>query len=540
MSASQKKSTACLRRWGAVRLEGMKEPQGEAAKRGTVHHAEMEAWARFGIVPKSKPALAALKYVPPPGIAEVEVPVRFNGPEGAYLGYIDLAYDITPEGKACPVGTTGVTVIHDHKFTGSLRNAKTAEELVDDEAVTIYGWEAYLGGAREVYGRWVYVEMNGSCPTKEVWFPIERARVVENLSTMDHEVGELHELFKKHRRGLLKVVDLPTDTSQCYAFKQQCHVMGTIHCPSQQSSFSLTGATKMSADFKSAIMASFPGGVPAIPGLPPIPGVPAAATALPAIPPALPVIPAVKPIDAAWEQHAKDLRGTVPPAPEAGFVNPPEAPKVAAVSPEHAAQLQGIVAPAGTVEVTDDLTALDRDQLKALAVQMGAVPTNSRAQAAALRAAIRGVRAGTVPAAPAAAPELPAIPQVPVITPEMQRVMNTPSTIAQAIRQSETQAANTITKPIHTLYINCQPRNTDGIPDLQTLVDDANRKMEVADYRMVEFGKGAAGLCHYVKEAIEAETYGPNLKLVIDARTPEGSVLCNVLCSLAQDIVRNF
>jgi hypothetical protein len=330
---------------------------------------------------------------------------------------------------------------------------------------------------------------------------------------------------------------------------------------------SMTGAAPMQ-DFKDAITAGFPGSAPKAP---------------PKLPPKLVAVPPLpkKAIDERWAQHSKDIT-----TPESGFVNPPEAPKVAALSPEHAAELQGITQPVvaeAQAEATDDLDGLSRDQLKALAVTLGAVAENSRARDAALRESIRAHRAkvadgtiqeqadldqathhaltkikgagyyeeelacGTPPVK--TAPKLPGKSALAAASgmeswAEVERAGELEERIldkiAIAVDAVDEQPAP-LPKNEFVLYVNCAP--TFRELELRDVMAEANKLIKKHhgkdDWRFIQF-TGAGDLCVAVKMLHEQGYFSMFGSLVIDSRTPEGSVLLETLSSFASEVVRGF
>ncbi len=526
ISASQIGQTQCMARWGYSRLEGLKEPSGKNAIRGTNHHEEMENWCRYGILPHSKPALAALKFAPAPGVAEVEVPIRFDTAGSPWLGFIDVAYDWNGT-QPVSICSTGWTVIHDWKFTGNLRNAKDADTLLEDPAANIYAWEAFLGGATKVSGRWIYIQMDGAAHTREVWFHFDYDTVKAHIEHLDTKAADLQTTYAAYKAGNLTVADLPKNTAHCYSFGQKCPRMDD-RCQPQQT-FNLTADnqnTGETMDFKEMIANSFPGG----PAPKAVPSIPPKLTVVAKAPP----LPPKRPIDVRWEQLTKYLT-----EPEAGFVNSPEAPKVAAASPEHAAELQGITAPVAVeVEATDELDTYNRDQLKAIAVQLGAVPESSRAREPALKEAIRRVRAqGPAEVVAVEEPVFPraVVPPAPVAVPE--KAIAPDHAVVPFVAPPQADRTEFI------LYVNCSPALHTGLY-MTDVMKEANARvkeqLKVDDYRLVPFGGGPGALCVAVKQAFEDGVFDRFDSLVIDARTPEGNVLLETLSSYADEVIRGF
>jgi len=101
-----------------------------------------------------------------------------------------------------------------------------------------------------------------------------------------------------------------------------------------------------------------------------------------------------------------------------------------------------------------------------------------------------------------------------------------------------------------TLYVNCAPFCCATEDDKQTsiplthVVSDANRSLfetdGKADYRLYDFGRGPAALCLAVKGMHEDGYFADVDGVVLDVRTPEGSVLLETLSALAYRVVRGF
>lgn len=414
MSASQYRlidpdENPCWRFYGFKHLEKVKEPQGESAAKGDGLHEELELWGKLKRLPKSPAALKAMRYGPAPGMAEYEVPVYFFVDEIGFVGFIDVVYDwektaaicdgkVVKGGRVRPLGSTGHTVIHDWKFTSNLGNAMTPEALRKDPAANMYAYEAFLGGAQRVSCRWVYTTFAASNTTKEVWCEMKWDQVHAFVHKMVDNVRVAWDKRRAFRRGELKVLELPIQTTHCFDFKRPCpyksvqdperpHLVCNptcgIHMPAPP------GDQKMSEAFRQSLM-NFPGvqtaGVPAVPAKAP-PAVPPKAAA-PAVPPKLPVVPKGPPAKPTQEEDISDAeaqalaahhlkaQGKDPsfasapgPTVESGFVNNPRyAPSVPARSPEHAAELQNIKKPEPPAPVVDELNELTKDQLVALAL----------------------------------------------------------------------------------------------------------------------------------------------------------------------------
>jgi hypothetical protein len=177
------------------------------------------------------------------------------------------------------------------------------------------------------------------------------------------------------------------------------------------------------------------------------------------------------------------------PVPEAGFVNPPEAPKVAAESPEHAASLQGVTAP---LTAEDELDALSRDQLKALAVLIGAEPENTRKRETALRESIRVHRAESEG-------QVTSVLLGTEVAPEAPQLEDAPPPLAEEVSAREGSRG-------YVLYLGCSPLDGSVVP-FSAIARLANDQVcaaqNVRDYRTVPWGAGPGMLSAIVSELLD-------------------------------------
>ncbi len=574
MSPSQcVKLEACERRWGFRYLEGLEETTGAAAELGTGGHRELELWNNLKLFPTSKAGRKASKFAPAPGLAEAEVPVRYDFDGVCWHGFIDLVYgwQFTPEaehdpltggkpaGTPCELGETDTVVVHDWKFTGSLRNAKSPEELKIDPAACVYAYEAFLAGAKRVLGRWVYVEYSGSYGAKDVWFEfsLETVRaVVRELSAAAQRAYEYRALHKKKR---LKVLDLSSNTDHCDAWRRKCDFYDRCQ-PKRRLGF---GGKKMSTNkFTEDMAKRFPTGGDKK-GPPPPP--PAAGKAPPP-PPAKkagpPPPPAKKEILSAQDK-ADMASSREPGVPEKGFVNPNEAPDVASRSPEEAVKHQNIKLP--PPPPPDDLDALEGDedavrkQLLAIGAAIEAFPANTRIRTPNLKVAIRAKRKELAAKGdkPNAEPEptCAAAAQEPAhFTAEPEMLPETPSDdVSQEAASDDTDRAIAAAmdavlgaSDLHfVLHINCalvkatplkHPTKTWRILSQEELVAYANGQLG-CDWRFIDF-KAAPELSACVREALESGAFGDPNVICVDTRTAAGAALVDMLSELAAVIVR--
>jgi hypothetical protein len=550
---------------------GEREEAGEPARLGVIYHKEEEDWLKHGKMPTSKPAQKAMRYGPKPKAEGlfVEAPISIETPSTFWRGFVDCEYPLSaipaPLLKDVPawVIESGAYIVHDWKFTGALRNAKSELELRQDVAAALYAAHAYeQRGVDLVVGRWVYTERSKSPGVKQVWFRMERAWVADRLAYFDAQAAELQALYATNPNPL----DLERNTDQCYAFKQACPFMKRCK-PQFSKKLSLKGAVGAEVqvdEFKKA-MASFPGGATKPAASKPPPSRPAASKPAPSAPAERPPV-------------------------ERGFVNPPEAPAEAARNPEELVASQAHVASAKPAPVSDALDALDRDALKALGVKIGAVQAASKSREGGLRDTIRAfcLTNGIEVASIVDKDRRPVEVQIDengddviveskasdVATcdePSRQDASIVPVSLASgnavgigsedanvawskgftagvaegARRERESQPASKWSvlesRGGFTLYVNCAPV-AGGYTTLGALVEAARPLVKEAtecdDYRLVGYGAGPAHLVAAVKYLLTEGAFSVITDLVIYTATPEGAVLVEVLQGLATQTVR--
>lgn len=269
-----------------------------------------------------------------------------------------------------------------------------------------------------------------------------------------------------------------------------------------------------------------------------------------------------------------------PPAPpgpptDRTHINPPEAPATAPASP---AEMPPPPPPKpGAAPVQDDLTGMDREALKKMAIAMGVVDSSCRLREEGLRDTIRQARAGggftqvvatqdthagqavTVPAAPPppAPPQALAtgyVPPPPAPAPApvdafVQGIQDRPPPphIVGYVRPDGSKDPKP--KGGFTLLENCAPhyRVEDKNPNaahlyLETILGEILPELErdhsVADWRLVEYGKGPGYLAQYVEAFVS--DLGADVTIQVDTKTPEGQAVVATLRRLAGQVFRAF
>jgi hypothetical protein len=330
---------------------------------------------------------------------------------------------------------------------------------------------------------------------------------------------------------------LPKNTGFCNAFRRLCPAHGECKPESRLISSLFKGDRKV--DFTKSMTDSFPGAKKAPP--PPAKKAPAP----PSKGPELNIPAGVN--DAESRAEVEAYRGR--PTPDAGFVNPPGG-KLAA-SPEEAAKNQNIQPPVEETPADDDLTTLNRDQLKALAVSLKLLDASSRKGEVSLREIIRAHREeaaikGELDAAVTEEMNHPADPEA-----ASDRSMAAQKALMDhASKQpvleklpQEIQAPIAKQNAGFRLYINCAPINLESSGTsalgLEHIVRKANANIKdedgnpLGDYRLAPYGTGPGLLCLSVRELFESGAFAKAVCVYIDTRTPEGAVLVSELIAIA-------
>lgn len=626
-SSQVKEKKGCETRWGCHRLLGRKEAQGKNAIKGTERHEENENWYRFGRLPSSKEACATIQTVKAKPHyfvrkvkdehgtllrkewcerehdVEIEVPVRYDLGEEPFVGYIDLAYDwefgqlIDGEwhhsyedgkagdaGRVRPLGSSvnGITVIHDWKYTSSTAWAFDGagldpDALRDDYAASIYGVEAFDGGAKRVFCRWVYCEFDSQTP-KEVWCELNETEVRTKLELARQHAEDGRLKMQAFQRGELDVFkDLKKDLTHCFDFKQDCpHKSECKPERAARKPLQLRGRDQM-ACFENQVE-NVTGAVKKAPP-PPLPG------AKKAPPP-----PPKGKDQAAVDSIAAKFKDLTTPLVEEGTVNPTGGPGEAANTPEDAARIQKVptAAEAASVAATgvqlsasekekalESLETMDVGQLKALATALG-IEFLPRAKAETVRKLIRDKReAGiedeadenvveTTNAAheqePEAVKPTKKAPPLPGKKPAAVTIISQEGLTLQdmgSIGESvlvdppkttlEFEPSDGRHYPVkgYTLYINCRPswdakETVYGLDEIiGEYMPDFAEAYGQTDYRALEFGKGRGIIAEAIVDDIANGKF-EGRQIVINTHTEEGSAFLGVLARSAARTVQGF
>lgn len=206
----------CARKWAYQKIDRIPSPQNAAAALGEAAHKHRENWLIHGIPPPDdkagKLALVGLEHLPPPGKAQVEIPLLLptvlaadpsvNGGKPVRVkvnGRIDFFMPNTPDGFVW--GEAGIPLIGDHKTTSGEQWAKTADDLLaKDSQSTIYAAYALhvVPTAPAVDLHWSYM-VKGSSP---------RQHQVRVRMSRDHAMTRFSAVVSR-AKSMLRVIQTP-------------------------------------------------------------------------------------------------------------------------------------------------------------------------------------------------------------------------------------------------------------------------------------------------------------------------------------------
>jgi hypothetical protein len=174
----------CERAFGFTYIDKLPRKTTKAQEIGTATHAELEAWLRDGVPPRS-PLLTssgALSHFPPPkapGLL-VETVFAFRVTLLRVPGALDVAgarealeagedvsavfYGYKDAQRLVDEAVPPIVEVYDLKTTSGLQWRKTTEELLTDTQSAVYAADALLEipGAQVASLRWVYTQTKGA------------------------------------------------------------------------------------------------------------------------------------------------------------------------------------------------------------------------------------------------------------------------------------------------------------------------------------------------------------------------------------------
>lgn len=578
LSASQVETfRLCARKWAFAYLDGVRSAPADSARLGTRVHEILEAYAIDGTRPDlsetfdgesrgkvtrywpGQIATSGLHLLPAPGVMRVEGAFKFETEIGPWGGRLDGEY----------VDHRGALTILDHKTTS---DRKWTKDLTADVQCNLYSHAKLLEhpDLDAIEARWIYYLTSGS--RRDAWAVerrMTRSHVAEQMGAIHATAAQIHRLYEIRPKAL----DVPPTLSACEAYG------GCPHRDTCGASQSVTDLifTEDKMDDLSAFLDAEEAKKKALSGVPPLPGSKPAAPAVPVAAPPLPSGGVWQPGDPLNAAQQYLLGGATPrtwlmiasaadnppsievaaqydlqylpglplrPRPDAGVINPPEAPRLPVASP---AEMPPVPPVAGKAEDTGD-----RRALKARAIELGLVDASSKLGAAALAKMIETAEGTKAEIKQAIETEIKRPSQVtppkdfvllvngsePVSPVPVSPVPVSPEPVSPAPASPEPG-------DLFALYVNCIPDFEHITLDeiLSNILPVFREKEGVADYRLMEYGRGPGVLVAYLAAYLThpGTFLNPGLPaIVVDTRTPEGAVCLSTLARYAQFVVRGF
>lgn len=293
----------CLRKWHGVLIQGHREADSEATRRGTAIHALLEHYLDTGEPIATDTlygqiATSGYKYLPPVQSGVTEQHFRLFGPivDGealfAYYGAIDWVHKTERKVK-------------DHKTTSSFKYQKTEETLRKDPQVIVYGSLASeTRPGEDIEFEWIYylTAEKSRRQARSTLFTMSEVELRAAKEDLDREI--LRSL--EYRR--LPMLSLPGTAKACFMYGRPCHLkhlcsdikptIGDLMSSSKDALLAGLKAKGLGAVAPPGVpmpppLASVtpPAGLPGLPTLPSLPGAPGAVAPPPAAASGLPTLP---------------------------------------------------------------------------------------------------------------------------------------------------------------------------------------------------------------------------------------------------------
>lgn len=208
LSASQINTyTECPVKWAWDKLDKIPRPESTPAqKKGTKVHSILEEYLRQGTPPDPKTelgriALAGIKYLPTPGLAEIEEEFAIECDVAKYVGFIDFSYM-----------KEDMPIVGDHKTTGNLAWAKTPMMLRTDTQAILYAVYAIEKHKTDVVGlNWVYYRTKTHPESFLVSLELDREAVEREFLGIQ---GMARQMVQAHENNL-QAKDLTPNPQSC-------------------------------------------------------------------------------------------------------------------------------------------------------------------------------------------------------------------------------------------------------------------------------------------------------------------------------------
>ena len=465
---------------------GIETPPNAAAELGGKVHAELEKYLLGGEIDFTTEAgyiaASGLEHLPKPGTPglHVEEEFHFFGPSGhSYLGYKDVELS----------SNDGIGIVYDHKTTSDFRWQKTADDLKKDIQAILYAVDYFRRNpdAPEVELRWVYYRTKNARKSAVTQLRVNQEHAWKQFLDIEKTADEMQAASTKTPLEL----PLPLD-EHCSAFGG-CPHQGRCNLSPLDRMRSYVEQNRLLAKLQANRNGASAAAVSAT--------VAAAAVATVPVVPSAPVM---------QNRLLAKLQANGVPTATAVAVNPPEYQPPPVAAP--VAVPVAVVAPTAPVEdpVNGYVPAAFAKPAEA-PVAEAAAPKRGRPKKA-------NQDLGTYGPLPAGSTG-PTGPPGPAASP-----------VASVLGGAAVK--------IGVLYLNCGPV---GVPVVDAgvfirLAKEALASAGIADWRFIDFGKGAGMFALSVAEAVDKAVYTPTVRL--DTASPEGSIVLVELMARAALVVR--
>lgn len=503
----------CERKWAWKKIEKIYAPQNASAALGSKVHKILELYVGEGRKPDfvtdgeaAHVASSALHLLG--GLRDARVKdassvllegeFRFQSPRTnfVYHGIRDLSVrpglaipELEISGSAPGVG--------DYKTTKSINDyAKSKDDLLFDTQSTLYGYSAMAQWAMPVADlRWIYMQTKGARKSHVVPVRLTSAHAAKNFDAIERVAESMASALDKKLRPL----DLAPNPHACRNFGG---------CPYEHLCTDLTSSQKAKAKMSGSLIASLRQRVQGASVTETPAGAGATATVItppPVVEEPKPVmgvsdrdVPAPTEIPKAFTEPSNDTP-----------INPPES-KLPPPSVSASADIEKKEANADKPKRTRGRTPKPQ-------------PDPVGADAAAHTDVVASNGADKAEASGA-------------ITPEKKELE---AAVDALTSKGTREDAREDAREGFTLYVDCLPMGR-APTTFGRFIEKAQTKIletqGVGDYRLVEYGKGAALFIGFVVQEID----GFQGELFLDTRTPEGAVLLETVSGMAKNVVRGL
>lgn len=500
----------CQRKWAWRKIAKIETASGAGADLGGRSHKIWERYLATGerpnfVADKEAAAVASLTLhlLPEPKTPGMflEQHFRFKSARTGFVyhGFKDVS--LRPGVPVAPLGFDGsAPIVLDHKTSKNIAEyAKTKDDLQDNDPQSIlYGLDAMARYASDVADLgWVYAQTKGAKRAQPTTTRLHAKHALKIFDVIEDVAAEASSVLD---RGL-QPLDLPPNVSACRAFGGCPYLHLCNLSPSQKA------RSRMSNSVIANLRARVQGTASPVP-TPSIMGC------------------SDKDVPAPTEIPAVFL--SEPPSATVA-INPPES----ALPPPAMTQAASAEEPKEKrkrrtkAEMAADAAAKDPLGADAHAHTGSATPLEPADQALADDASKDSTPGTPDPALDAKAQS---VADAAVAKCETPIVVRPGTVIGQHVDTKETQG--------FTLYVDCIPIGKPAKAAarlIEKAQDRIHKELGVADYRLIDFGKGVPPFIAFVDEQVDG-----TFDLALDTRTPEGAVLLETLMAKAAFVVRGL